>query len=177
MKYVIKPWLRVRVNYIHFIHSFRYHAYLADNMLYVLLIVFIIQWGQLSCLTHDDYLKSCYFSNETSRSKPSPDEVPLSQSTSTLSRFNKYQGDMDIYWINLDASNERRRVMNEHFNDHNYRHHRMKGYTMDDIYIPGDVSYWWGHNRPIVYSLEYPPPRHTLNSTSNLYNYSIVLSG
>lgn len=119
-------------------------------------------------LSHDEFLQTCNFTHYTSRQASGESKADVTH---------PYQGDMMIYWINLDSSIERGRVMREHLDAHRYAHRRMKGYTLNDIYVPDDVNHRWTHGRPVVYTEEYPPPRNTLNASSPFYNYSIVLSG
>lgn len=106
----------------------------------------------------EDFLRSCNYSSIK----------PLqSQNESEL---------IDVYWINLDRSHIRRKNMEIQFNNLNLRHHRMKGYTLDDIYVPKDVREGWWRNS-FTSTSDYPPPRSNLNKSSIYWNNSIVVSG
>lgn len=147
---------------------------------------------------HETFLSSCNFSQYlkpesscasiTQRGKIHVDPFALNQGYTVSSidssaqadrgrACNSNQGNIPIYWINLDRSTQRRVTMEEHWNMHQYEHYRVKGYTLDDIYIPGDVAYMWTTNHPVIKTSEIIPPRNKPKPNSKFINYSIILSG
>jgi hypothetical protein len=45
----------------------------------------------------------------------------------------------EVYWINMDSSPTRRHSMQTHFDKIGFRHFRIRGVAMQDIYIPPGV--------------------------------------
>jgi hypothetical protein len=52
----------------------------------------------------------------------------------------------EVYWINMDSSATRRANMQTHLDKVGFRHFRVKGVSMQDIYIPPDIEATWNHH-------------------------------
>lgn len=49
----------------------------------------------------------------------------------------------EIFWINMDKSVERRQSLSMHLDQLGWLHRRIRGLSLDDIYIPGDIRSLW----------------------------------
>lgn len=49
----------------------------------------------------------------------------------------------EIFWINMDKSVERRKSLSQHLDQLGWLHRRVRGLSLDDIYIPGDIRSLW----------------------------------
>lgn len=49
----------------------------------------------------------------------------------------------EIFWINMDKSVDRRHSLSNHLDHIGWLHRRIKGLSLDDIYIPSDVRSLW----------------------------------
>lgn len=49
----------------------------------------------------------------------------------------------EIFWVNMDKSADRRRSLQMHLDQLGWLHRRVKGLSLDDIYIPSDIRSLW----------------------------------
>eukprot|EP00981_Chlorochromonas_danica_P006497 scaffold1403_cov180-Ochromonas_danica.AAC.24 len=70
---------------------------------------------------------------------------------------------VEVFWINLDKSVSRRIAMEDHLNHLGILHRRVRGLSLDDLYIPEDILTTWNQyeaqiNTKDVIPLTFIPP-------------------
>lgn len=93
-------------------------------------------------------------------------------------KWNKSANSPNIYWINMDKSVDRRIAMEKHLNDvvGVDKHFRVRGFTIDDIYIPDDIRNTWSSESAKFNTEEVIPHRSQITKSSKLWNYKVILS-
>jgi GR25 family glycosyltransferase involved in LPS biosynthesis len=93
-------------------------------------------------------------------------------------KWNKSANSPNIYWINMDKSVDRRIAMEKHLNDvvGIGKHFRVRGFTLEDIYIPEDIRSTWSSDAAKYNTDEVIPPRSQITKSSKLWNYKVILS-
>ena len=95
-----------------------------------------------------------------------------------LCKWNKSHDSPNIYWINMDKSVDRRIAMRKHLDDvvGSSKHFRVRGITLNDIYIPADIAKHWGSYSARYETTEVIPPRNQTVSGDKMHNYKMILS-
>lgn len=86
----------------------------------------------------------------------------------------------EIFWINMDKSTDRRRSLSMHLDQMGWLHRRIKGLSLDDIYIPTDVRSSWDQYDAKVQTSELLLDRNDpkfLTSYGNASHFLIGLVG
>lgn len=93
-------------------------------------------------------------------------------------KWNKSANSPNIYWINMDKSVDRRIAMEKHLNDvvGVGKHFRVRGFTLEDIYIPDDIRSTWSSEAAKYNTNEVIPPKSQITKSSKLWNYKLILS-
>jgi GR25 family glycosyltransferase involved in LPS biosynthesis len=60
----------------------------------------------------------------------------------------------EIFWVNMDKSIDRRASLSSHLDQIGWLHRRIKGLSLDDIYIPSDVRSKWDQYDAVVQTAE-----------------------
>ena len=88
-----------------------------------------------------------------------------------------------VYWINMDKSSDRRLEMELQFNKTNIRNERIRGITLDEIYIPKDVRLTWMSKQAIYQTqeplepyLSSPPSSPSSSGASSTSKIRVFLS-
>jgi hypothetical protein len=84
----------------------------------------------------------------------------------------------NVYWINMDKSVDRRIAMEKHLNDvvGPDKHFRVRGMTLNDIYIPADIEKHWATNNAKYNTTEIIPHKSEVTETSKFFPYKVILS-
>jgi GR25 family glycosyltransferase involved in LPS biosynthesis len=84
----------------------------------------------------------------------------------------------NVYWINMDKSIDRKVAMQKHLDQvvGPDKHHRVRGFTLSDIYVPADVEKSWASYETTYNTSEVIPPRKTVTEFSKFWHYKVILS-
>lgn len=83
----------------------------------------------------------------------------------------------EIFWVNMDRSKDRRASMEAHLNAVGLPHRRVKGLSLDDIYIPTDIVTTWETHNSKFYTTEKLPHRDDPQFNSIYGNMSHAVVG
>lgn len=84
-----------------------------------------------------------------------------------------------IYWINMDKSVKRREMIEQHLNAYGLPHKRVKGLSLNDIYIPEDVLFSWDKYKALTMTGEpvKPKSRTVFPKHSRGNNFTHIMLG
>lgn len=83
---------------------------------------------------------------------------------------------IEIYWLNMARSQDRRVLMEQMLNQMKVKHFRVTALSMDEIYIPQDVESSWSNNNAKYQSLLMPSAK--VDGDNNEFSkYKAVISG
>ena len=93
-------------------------------------------------------------------------------------KWNILPNSPNIYWINMDKSVDRKIAMEKHLNEivGANKHFRIRGITLNDVYIPSDIKNTWDTNNAKYNTNEIIPPRNEITKNSKFWPYKIILS-
>ena len=91
-------------------------------------------------------------------------------------KWSKYENSPDIYYINMDRSAKRKINMDSHLSNVVMNHHRIRGLTPAEIYIPEDIEMTWRTAYCQLKTSWSPPNRKYLDGSSTYTQYSSYMS-
>jgi GR25 family glycosyltransferase involved in LPS biosynthesis len=100
--------------------------------------------------------------------------VTTCQSSSSIQcKWGWSEDDPHVYWVNMDKSATRKASMSTLLDEvsGSSHHHRVRGITLQEIYIPSDVETKW-NSYNAVYETEMHPTKEALTNSS----YKVVVS-
>lgn len=78
----------------------------------------------------------------------------------------------EVFWVNMDKSVDRRETMEKHLNRIGFVNYRVKGVSIDEIFIPPDIENSWNHHIKAKYNSDL---LRNYNKTKPKHQY--VISG
>jgi hypothetical protein len=92
---------------------------------------------------------------------------------------NKSSARIEVYYINMGESRERRNHIENNLRKYGLPHYRVEGNRWESIYIPDDVKTWWWLPWCRNITEEVIPHKTSVsaNSSSPLFNFSSVMIG
>lgn len=82
-------------------------------------------------------------------------------------KWKKSDHKIEVYYINMDKSRQRKKTIEKHLSQVNLKHHRIRGIPARDIYVPVDVQKSFLNECIMGTSWRPPPVANTNSSTEN----------
>lgn len=90
---------------------------------------------------------------------------------------NKASSPIEVFWVNMEKSSDRRKVMEDQYNAMGIRHYRVRAIANSEIYIPPDVEESWVWPQGAKFETSAMPPSKLTNTDKKFENYTAVITG
>ena len=93
-------------------------------------------------------------------------------------KYHVKQSDPEVYWVNMDSSKKRRATIEKHLDFIGFGHHRVRGLTPKEIYIPPDIESTWRTAWCKLQTEWTPPDRlsQDFGKSSPYYNHTAYMA-
>ena len=142
---------------------------LLSIMMFILILLLIIDF-------------SISFNDTLSTSSLPTSSLPTSLSSSSSSSRCEWKhvnkpNSPEFFWVNMDKSTDRRKVMEDQLNAMGVRHYRVRAVANSEIYIPPDIEQSWVWPQGAKFESSELPPSRLSNANTKFQNYTSVITG
>lgn len=101
--------------------------------------------------------------------------VSLNDSSKCEWKYINKPNSPEFYWVNMEKSTDRRKVMEDQLNSMGVKHYRVRAVANAEIYIPPDIEQSWVWPQGAKFETSEMPPLKKANT--KFENYTSVITG